>query len=101
MLLVQVWENCRMYNPVGTAVRQMGDRLSETWEKKWYQSSVEPRWEGLMRELTEEEVPLLFPPSTHPINTLTTCNKYTPLRAHQVIFCIFWLAFYQHWHVNQ
>lgn len=57
LLVLQVWENCRMYNPVGTAVRQMGDRLSETWEKKWYQSGVEPRWEGLMRELTEEEVP--------------------------------------------
>lgn len=52
----QVWENCRLYNPVGTAVRQMGDRLSETWEKKWYQAGIEARWEGLMRELTEEEV---------------------------------------------
>lgn len=60
-----MWENCRLYNPVGHLVRQMGDRLSETWEKKWHQSGIEARWEGLMRELTEEEVPLppLYPPS--------------------------------------
>jgi len=53
---VQVWANCRAYNPEGTIVRQMGDRLSDTWEKKWYQQGVEAKWEGLMRELKEEDV---------------------------------------------
>ena len=37
-------------------MRQMGDRLSDTWEKKWYQQGVEAKWEGLMRELKEEDV---------------------------------------------
>ena len=55
-LMPQVWANCRAYNPEGTIVRQMGDRLSDTWEKKWYQQGVEAKWEGLMRELKEEEV---------------------------------------------
>ena len=54
--LPQVWANCRAYNPEGTIVRQMGDRLSDTWEKKWYQQGVEAKWEGLMRELKEEDV---------------------------------------------
>ena len=53
---LQVWANCRAYNPEGTIVRQMGDRLSDTWEKKWYQQGVEAKWEGLMRELKEEDV---------------------------------------------
>ncbi len=51
-----MWANCRAYNPEGTIVRQMGDRLSDTWEKKWYQQGVEAKWEGLMRELKEEDV---------------------------------------------
>ena len=52
----QVWTNCALYNPPNTPVRVMGDRLTETWEKKWYQSGIEARWKGLLRELTEEEV---------------------------------------------
>ena len=66
MGVAQVWENCRLYNPVGTQVRGMGDRLSETWEKKWYQSGIEARWEGLMRELKEEEVSAALRPACTP-----------------------------------
>ena len=55
--LQQVWTNCRLYNPEGHPVRQMGDRLSDAWEKKWHASQIEAKWEALMREEKEDEVP--------------------------------------------
>jgi Bromodomain len=51
-----VWQNCRTYNPVGTQVRQLGDRISDAWEKKWLQAEIEKKWEQLQEELLIEEV---------------------------------------------
>ncbi len=77
-----MWANCRAYNPEGTIVRQMGDRLSDTWEKKWYQQGVEAKWEGLMRELKEEDVRtlllVLHPPI--PIVSASPLGRSSPSR---------------------
>lgn len=54
----QVWANCRAYNPEGHPVRQMGDRLSDAWEKKWHASGIEGKWEDIMREEKADEVPI-------------------------------------------
>jgi transcription initiation factor TFIID subunit 2 len=36
-----VFSNCRMYNPVGNAVRALGDQLSDHFESQW--SKHEPK----------------------------------------------------------
>ena len=52
----QVWENCRIYNPIGQPVRTNGDHLSEFWEKKWAQSQLEQKWEAEMLIQKQEEL---------------------------------------------
>lgn len=37
-------------------MRQMGDRLSDAWEKKWHASGIEGKWEDIMREQKADEV---------------------------------------------
>ena len=60
-----MWTNCRLYNPPGHAVRMMGDRLSDAWEKKWHAGQIESKWEALIREEKEDEVR----PAAGPRNT--------------------------------
>ena len=37
-------------------MRQMGDRLSDAWEKKWHASGIEGKWEDIVREQKADEV---------------------------------------------
>ena len=39
----QVWLNCKTYNRPGQDVRKMGDRLSDSFEKKWAASDIESK----------------------------------------------------------
>eukprot|EP00951_Prasinocladus_malaysianus_P046938 scaffold648205_cov48-Prasinocladus_malaysianus.AAC.1 len=39
----QIWENCRTYNRPGQDIRKMGDRLSDSFEKKWAASEIEKK----------------------------------------------------------
>jgi hypothetical protein len=43
------FENCRLFNPQGHMVRNMGDSASNTFEKKWEQKRVEEEWEGELK----------------------------------------------------
>jgi hypothetical protein len=53
----QIWENCRLYNPIGQPVRTNGDWMSEYWEKKWAASQLEQKWEEeTLRQRQEEMV---------------------------------------------
>ena len=52
----QIWENCRIYNPIGQPVRTNGDHLSDFWEKKWQQSQLEQKWEAEMLLQKQEEL---------------------------------------------
>ena len=53
----QIWENCRLYNPIGQPVRTNGDWMSEYWEKKWAISGIEQKWEEeQLRQRHEETV---------------------------------------------
>ncbi|CAL5222926.1 g5360 [Coccomyxa viridis] len=54
----QIWENCRIYNPIGQPVRTNGDHLSDFWEKKWQQSQLEQKWEAEMLLQKQEELRL-------------------------------------------
>lgn len=53
-----VWYNCRLYNQPGQAVRNMGDNLSEMWEKRWQQSGIEAKWEEELRRQKAEDMEL-------------------------------------------
>lgn len=62
-----VWENCRTYNLPGTPVRNMGDNMSDNWEKRWVQSGVEAKWdEELRRQRAEEMVRMEGPAVANP-----------------------------------
>lgn len=52
----QIWENCRLYNPIGQPVRTNGDWMSEYWEKKWATSGIEQKWEEEMLRQRQEEM---------------------------------------------
>ncbi|KAK9917967.1 hypothetical protein WJX75_000117 [Coccomyxa subellipsoidea] len=54
----QIWENCRLYNPIGQPVRTNGDWMSEYWEKKWATSGIEQKWEEEMLRQRQEEMRL-------------------------------------------
>jgi hypothetical protein len=43
-------------------VRQMGDRLSDAWEKKWHASGIEGKWEDIVREQKADEVRTVYKP---------------------------------------
>lgn len=52
-----VWANCRIYNPVHVPVRNMGEAMSDAWEKRWTSSGIEAKWEEEMhRQNLEEQV---------------------------------------------
>ncbi len=62
----QIWENCRLYNPIGQPVRTNGDWMSEYWEKKWAASGLEQKWEEEMLRQRQEDMvrtSSLFPSS--------------------------------------
>lgn len=42
-------------------MRQMGDRLSDAWEKKWHASGIEGKWEDIVREQKADEVRAVSP----------------------------------------
>eukprot|EP00884_Botryococcus_braunii_P008902 jgi/Botrbrau1/18012/Bobra.0062s0005.1 len=50
-----IFENCRVYNAPGHAVRKMGDSISEVWEKKWKTSGIAEKWEQELKRLDGEE----------------------------------------------
>lgn len=51
-----VWSNCRTYNPPHVPVRNMGEAMSDAWEKKWTVSGIESKWdEELHRQGLEEQ----------------------------------------------
>ena len=52
----QIWENCRIYNPIGQPVRTNGDWMSEYWEKKWAASGLEAKWEEEMVRQRQEDL---------------------------------------------
>ncbi|KAK9820597.1 hypothetical protein WJX72_012140 [[Myrmecia] bisecta] len=54
----QIWTNCRLYNQVGSAVRMMGETLSDNWEKKWVQAGLEAKWEAEMEQQRAEDMEL-------------------------------------------
>jgi len=64
-------------------VRQMGDRLSDAWEKKWHASQIEGKWEALMREEKEEEVPSRFPLIAPP-----TVERRSPKQPKSIILAV-------------
>ena len=39
-----IFDNCRLYNPVGHDVRIMGDALADLFEKKWQNSNIEGKF---------------------------------------------------------
>jgi hypothetical protein len=49
-------------------VRQMGDRLSDAWEKKWHASGIEGKWEDIVREQKADEVRAVFSPWPAPLS---------------------------------
>lgn len=61
-----IWANCRTYNQVGSAVRTMGDKLSENWEKRWKQCGVEEKWKEYLsrQDGGSSRVPQSHAPST-------------------------------------
>lgn len=54
----QIWLNCQLYNAPGQVVREMGDRVMETWEKRWEQSQLESKWEEELRRQKAEDMEL-------------------------------------------
>ena len=52
----QIWENCKIYNPIGQPVRTNGDHLSDFWEKKWTQSQLEQKWDAEVILQKQEEL---------------------------------------------
>ena len=52
----QIWENCRIYNPIGQPVRTNGDWMSEYWEKKWATSGLEQKWKEETKRQEKEEL---------------------------------------------
>lgn len=57
-LRLQVFENCRLYNPLGTNVRGWGDDLSDSFERAWASSDVESVWQALQDERFGHQVRL-------------------------------------------
>ena len=56
-----VWSNCRTYNPPHVPVRNMGEAMSDAWEKRWTVSGIEGKWEEEMqRQGLEEQVGSCF-----------------------------------------
>ena len=54
-----VWSNCRTYNPPHVPVRNMGEAMSDAWEKRWTMSGIEAKWdEEMHRQTLEEQVEL-------------------------------------------
>merc|ERR1712224_278165 len=39
-----IWDNCGIYNPVGTLVRLCGDTLSKCFERRWRKSKIEEKF---------------------------------------------------------
>lgn len=55
-----VWSNCRTYNPPHVPVRNMGEAMSDAWEKRWNMSGIEGKWEEEQhRQNLEEQVRLV------------------------------------------
>lgn len=52
-----VFANCRNFNPPGQPVRNMGDQLSDFFEKKWAESGIEQKWEEEKRPQEGEVKP--------------------------------------------
>ena len=52
----QIWENCRIYNPIGQPVRSNGDWMSDYWEKKWVAAQLEQKWEEEQLRQRQEEM---------------------------------------------
>jgi len=45
-----IWENCRRYNQIGTAVQVSGEKLSEYFEKRWQRTEIEEQFsEGIAK----------------------------------------------------
>ena len=49
------WDNCRLYNPVGSDVRIWGDKMSDVFEKKWQMTNLEGKWLAEMNNLKDED----------------------------------------------
>ena len=50
-----VWANCRTYNPPTVPVRNMGEAMSDAWEKRWSTSGIEAKWDDEMHKQALEE----------------------------------------------
>ena len=59
-----VWSNCRTYNPPHVPVRNMGEAMSDQWEKRWSTSMIETKWEEELHRQNLEEQVLNSPPTT-------------------------------------
>lgn len=82
----QIWENCRLYNPIGQPVRTNGDWMSEYWEKKWATSGIEQKWEEeMLRQRQEEMVRCKFVIVLH-------LRVYNYLENHLCKFQQFWTS---------
>lgn len=53
-----IFDNCKLYNPVGSDVRIMGDGLADAFEKKWQNSNLEGKFanELEMQKIEEEDL---------------------------------------------
>ena len=50
-----IFDNCRLYNPVGSDVRIMGDALADLFEKKWQNSNIEGKFAMELEYQKKEE----------------------------------------------
>mmetsp|Transcript_22157 Transcript_22157/g.46400 ORF Transcript_22157/g.46400 Transcript_22157/m.46400 type:complete len:473 (-) Transcript_22157:630-2048(-) len=50
-----IFDNCRLYNPVGSDVRIMGDALADLFEKKWQNSNLEGKFAMELEHQKREE----------------------------------------------
>jgi len=50
-----IFDNCRLYNPVGSDVRIMGDALADLFEKKWQNSNIEGKFALELEQQKREE----------------------------------------------
>ena len=50
-----IFDNCQLYNPVGSDVRMMGDTLSDMFEKKWQNSNLEGKFAMELENQKNEE----------------------------------------------
>mmetsp|Transcript_15161 Transcript_15161/g.18282 ORF Transcript_15161/g.18282 Transcript_15161/m.18282 type:complete len:575 (-) Transcript_15161:418-2142(-) len=71
-----VFHNCRLYNPPGNPALEMGNTVSDDFEKRWESAKVELKWQEEMNKRAQEE---------HEIANLPTESEYAQPAVHSNI----------------